>query len=309
MTGEEIPIIDAHHHFWDLSRCAQPWLCDQPMIPFRYGDYSRMRHNFLHADYQRATAGHNVVASVTMEAEWNEARLIEESEWIQRLHADHPDFPAAHIARTLLHLPGAVDEISRQANFPFVRGIRHKPTAAPSPDRIDKGAVGGMSHPDWRRGYRALYANGLHFELQAPWWHVEELLDLVAAYPETHVVINHAFLPSDRSPEALAGWRSALRLAASAPQVAIKISGIGLKGRSWSLDDNRPVIRDVIEIFGTDRCLFASNFPVDGLCGSFSAIYSGFAAATADLASVDRRKLFHDNAVRIYRLTRPTAGA
>ena len=94
----------------------------------------------------------------------------------------------------------------------------------------------------------------------------------------------------------------ALKRAASAPQTSIKISGIGLKGRPWSLEDNRGIIRDTIEIFGPDRCLFASNFPVDGLCGSFDTIYSGFKQATADLPQADRLKLFHDNAIRIYRL-------
>ena len=166
-----------------------------------------------------------------------------------------------------------------------------------------------MSDPDWRRGYAALAAHGLHFELQAPWWHVDELLDLIAAYPETPVVINHAFLPVDRSPEAMPGWRAAIRRAASAPQVSMKISGIGIAGRPWSLDDNRPVIRDLIEVFGPDRALFASNFPVDGLCGSFDTIYSGFKSATADLSRIDRVKLFHDNAIKIYRLDLPTAGA
>ena len=302
---DDMPVIDAHHHFWDLSLGAQPWLCRAPPIAFRYGDYTAIRRDFLLADYRRATAGHNVVASVTMEAEWAEAHLLAETRWTEALHKAEPRFPAAHVARTILHHPDAAGEIGRQAAHAFVRGIRHKPTAAAAPDRIEPGAKGGMGDPDWRRGYRALAPNRLHFELQAPWWHASELLDLVAAFPETPVVINHAFLPADRSPEALSGWRAALRLAASAPQVAIKISGIGLSGRPWTLDDNRAIIRDVIGAFGAGRCLFASNFPVDRLCGSFDTIYSGFKAATADLAPGERRLLFHDNAARIYRLDLP----
>jgi len=97
-----------------------------------------------------------------------------------------------------------------------------------------------------------------------------------------------------------------LKRAASAPQVSIKISGIGLPGRPWSLEDNRQIILDTIEIFGVDRCLFASNFPVDGLCGSFETIYDGFKEATRDLPRSDRLKLFHDNAIRVYRLSFPT---
>ena len=307
--SDDLPIIDAHHHFWDLSLETQPWLCDEHLIPFRYGDYAAIRQDFLPQDYRRVTSGHNVVASVTMEAEWDEALLIGETEWTRALHRDDARFPAAHVARTILHAPDAEVSLQRQARGGFVRGIRHKPAAAAGPDGIEKGLRGGMTDPDWRRGYRALNAHGFHFELQAPWWHVDELLDLVSAFPETPVVINHAFLPADRAPDAMAGWRLAIRRAATAPQVAMKISGIGVKGRPWSLDDNRVIIDDLIEAFGADRCMFASNFPVDGLTGSFATIFSGFKAATAALPRSERLQLFHDNAVRTYRLEIPMADA
>ncbi len=302
MTDADLPIIDAHHHFWDLSLGAQPWLTEPPWLPFRYGDYAAIRHHFLLADYRRATAGHNVVATVTMEAEWDEARLIEETRWTAALHDANPRFPAAHVARTFLHRPQAPEELATHARFPFVKGIRHKPAAATSPDRIVRGAAAGMTDPAWRRGYAALARHRLHFELQAPWWHVDELLDLISAHPETPVVINHAFLPVDRSPEAIGAWRTALKRAASAPQVSMKISGFGLNGIGWPYAAQRPIIHEIIDSFGIDNCFFASNFPVDGLTGSFDTIYNGFKAATASLPRADRMKLFHDNAIRVYRL-------
>jgi predicted TIM-barrel fold metal-dependent hydrolase len=305
---DDLPIIDAHHHFWDLSLGSHPWLVAEPMIPFRYGDYSAIRRNFMPDDYRRVTAGHDVVTTVTMEGEWDEADLVAESRWMSGIAARH-GLPSAHVARTILHAPGAVDELAQHAAFPLVRGIRHKPTAAPAPGRIEPGARNGMSDPAWRRGYRALARHGLHFELQAPWWHVDELMDLLAAFPDTPVVINHAFLPADRSPEGLAGWRAAMRRAATAPGVSLKISGLGIKGQPWRLEHQRAVIGDCIDIFGVERCLFASNFPVDGLVGSFDQIYAGFKAATADLPRADRLKLFHDNAARIYRLAVPLLAA
>lgn len=301
----DLPIIDAHHHFWDLSLKAHPWLVGAPLGAFRYGDYAAIRCNFLPEDYRRATPGHNVVTTVSMEGEWDEGDLVAESRWMTDVAARH-GLPAAHVARTILHEEGAADELARHAAFALVRGIRHKPTAAPTPGRIERGTPGGMGDPNWRRGYAALARNGLHFELQAPWWHVDELLDLISAFPETPVVINHAFLPADRSSEAIAGWRAATKRAAGAPQVTMKISGIGIKSRPWALEDQRPIIRDLIEAFGVDRCMFASNFPVDSLVGSFDTIYSGFKSVTADLPHADRVKLFHDNAVRTYRLHVPT---
>lgn len=301
----ELPIIDPHHHLWDVATECPPWLRPDHLIPFRYGDYSAIKQRFMPETYREVSAAHRVIGSVTVEAEWDEARLVEETRWISTIAAAH-GLPLGHIARTFLHLPRAAEELATHASHKLVRGIRHKPTAAARPDLVTHATPASMSDPAWRRGFKALAPFGLHFELQAPWWHAGELLDLIAAIPDVPVVINHAFLPADRTPDAIAGWKAALRLAASAPQVSIKISGIGIKGQPWRVENHIAIIHDLIETFGTERAMFASNFPVDGLCGSFDTIFAGFKAATRDLTPADRLKLFHDNAVRIYRLALPS---
>jgi predicted TIM-barrel fold metal-dependent hydrolase len=193
--------------------------------------------------------------------------------------------------------------LAAQSAFPLVRGIRHKPRAVASPDKVSDDLPGSMMDPKWRRGFALLRPHGLSFDLQTPWWHFAQALDLAGAFPETQIIVNHTGLPSDRGEEALAGWRAALRTLAQAPNVAIKISGIGQPGRPWTVEANRRVVLDTIETFGVERCMFASNFPVDGLVASFRTIFDGFIEITRDLAADERRKLFHDNAVRFYRLT------
>ena len=101
------------------------------------------------------------------------------------------------------------------------------------------------------------------------------------------------------------GWRAALKRAAGAPQTTMKISGFGIQGSGWPLERQRPIIDTLIEAFGVERCMFASNFPVDGLTGSFDAIFSGYKTATAELSRADRLALFHNTAVRVYRLDIP----
>jgi len=81
-SATNFPIVDAHHHVWDLGRNYHPWLCDEPPIPFRYGDYRALRRNYLAEDYRRDTANYNVAASVYVEAEWDPADPIGESRWI-----------------------------------------------------------------------------------------------------------------------------------------------------------------------------------------------------------------------------------
>jgi predicted TIM-barrel fold metal-dependent hydrolase len=159
-----------------------------------------------------------------------------------------------------------------------------------------------MDDPAWRRGYALLGRHGLSFDLQTPWWHLDAAAELARDFPDTQIVINHTALPSDRSSDGRAAWRKALAVAAAAPNVAIKISGLGDPPRAWTPEANAPVIRDAIAIFGVDRAMFASNYPVDSLVATYDEIAAGFLSAVSHLPIEDRRKLLHDNAERIYRL-------
>ena len=163
------------------------------------------------------------------------------------------------------------------------------------------GAPGSLADPKFREGYRLLQKHGLHYDIQTPWWHLGEAADLARDFPDTLIILNHTGLPSDRSAEGLAGWRTGMETLAAQPNTAVKISGIGLPGVKWTAENNAPVVLETIRIFGWERCMFASNFPVDSLAGSFDEIYGGFKAIVRDLAEEQIRALFHDNAQRIYR--------
>ena len=85
------------------------------------------------------------------------------------------------------------------------------------------------------------------------------------------------------------------------PNVQVKISGLGQQGKPWRAADNAWIVNQVIGLFGADRVMFASNFPVDSLCGSFNDIYSGFKHIVADRSQADQERLFYSNALRVYR--------
>jgi predicted TIM-barrel fold metal-dependent hydrolase len=301
-TLPDIPIVDAHQHFWDLTRNYYPWLCDEPPIPFRYGDYSAIRRDYLPDDLRRDSAGLDLRMTVHMEAEWDRARPVAETRWLETVNAA-TGLPTACIGHAEFERADISDVLAAHATSKLMRGIRQKPAAAPSPADAKRGMPGSMDDPVWRDGYALLEKHGLSYDLQTPWWHLAAAADLAADFPRTTVIINHTGLPVDRSPEGLAAWRAALERAAARSNVAIKISGLGRRGLPWTVEANGPIIRDTIAIFGADRCMFASNYPVDSLAGSYRDIFAGFFAAVADRSEADRLKLFHDNAVRIYRLT------
>lgn len=299
-TPELFPIVDAHHHFWDPTANYHPWLCDEPPIPFRYGDYRSIRRPYMPPDYFHDAAHHDIVKTVYVETEWDPADPIGELRWVEQLHnvAGHP---GAVVAQAWLDREDVAQVLSDVAASPLVRSVRHKPRAAGHGAQARRGESGSMDDPRWRDGFARLAPLGLMFDLQTPWWHMDAALALALDFPGTRIIINHAGLPSDRSHEALQAWHQALASVAQAPNVSVKISGIGVPGESWTVAANRWIVRELIAMFGASRCLFASNFPVDGLCAGFADIFDGFRAIVADMDDADQRAMFHDNAMRLYR--------
>jgi predicted TIM-barrel fold metal-dependent hydrolase len=289
-------IVDAHQHFWDPGSNYYPWLNDEPPIPFRYGDYRAIRRRYLPPDYRADAAPIVVDASVYVEAEWNPADPIGETRYIDEVRRAF-GLPTVVVAQAWLDADNAAEVLEQQAAFPFVRSVRHKPRANAT---ASDSTPGGTSDARWREGYAHLARHDLRFDLQTPWWHLQEAAQLAAAFPSTLIILNHTGLPADRSAEGLAGWKRAMALFAAQPNVAVKISGLGQRGQPWTVAANGDIVRTTIDLFGVERCMFASNFPVDSVCASFDTIFDGFRAIVRDASEDEQRALFHDNALRIY---------
>ena len=295
-VGAAWAIVDAHQHFWDPTLNYYPWLCDEPLIPFRYGDYRPIRRRYLPPDYRADAVPYHVEKSVYVEAEWNPADPVGEMRYIDGMRREH-GLPTVAVAQARLDAPDANAVLEEQAAFSFVRSIRHKPRANRAP--LDA-APGGMNDARWRAGFAHLGRSHLRFDLQTPWWHLHEAVRLATDFPQTQIILNHTGLPADRSPEGLAGWKRALATLATCPNVAVKISGLGQAGQAWTVAANADIVRSVIDLFGPARCMFASNFPVDSLCASFATIFDGFRSIVSDMSADEQRGLFRDNAIRIY---------
>ncbi len=294
------PVIDAHQHFWDPVRNHHPWLTEEGVIPFRYGDYAAIRRPFLPPEYRQLTRGHNVIGSVYVETEWDPADPLGEVRYACGL-AEEYGLPNAIVAQAWLDREDWPELAAAYGAAPMVRSVRHKPGGPASPREV--GSVPTLMASDsWRQGFALLGAHGLHFDLQTPWWNAEEALQLALDFPDTTIILNHLSLPADRSQEALLAWRRALARMASAPNMRVKISGFGQAGIAWTVESNRWIVREAIAIFGPERAMFASNFPVDSLCVDFDTMYRGFKTIVADLPEPDQRRLFLDTATETYSL-------
>lgn len=302
MTYYKGPIVDAHHHFWQPSRNKQPWLMPGVDIGFRYGPYESIKKDYLPPDLLHDAEGFNLVGTVTMETEWRVDDPVGEMLYMQKMKSAYglPDGSAAHAVLVDKNVEATLEKL---ADLPIVKSVRNKPGQSAN-YRQAKSADTLFNDSQWQKGFKLLRKYSLPFELQVGWWHLDDAGELFNANPDIPIIINHCALPSDRSLEAISLWKKAVQKIAGLPQVVMKISGIGLQGVPWTANNNREIVETLAECFGADRIMFASNFPVDSLCGSYKDIFGGFVEITKNWSLSEQRAAFIENAVRIYELDR-----
>jgi len=225
---------------------------------------------------------------------------VRETRWLQAL-ADDPasrGFPHGIVAFADLAAENVEEILAGHSVFPNMRGIRQsliRRRASPS-------ARLPSESPSFARNFGLLRRYGLSFDLQlfhdgAPFG-----AELAARHPDVPFILTHTGWPMQSDPDYLEAWRTGLCLLSERPNVAVKLSGFGFLDRRWTVESIRPLILQTIDIFGIDRCTFASNFPVDGMAQPYRTYWDAFDAITRPFNDTERMKLFSGNAERIYRL-------
>jgi predicted TIM-barrel fold metal-dependent hydrolase len=295
------PVIDPHHHLWDLRHNRYPWLQERPFKPRLEGDIRPIAKDYLLEDYLADTRNQNVVKSVHIECGWDPSNPVGETEWLQQL-ADKHGYPHGIVARATLDAPNVAQILESHAQYRNIRGIRHAINWHPDPGKTYVDRPDLIRTEAWRRGFGLLQQFGLSFDLQLYPAQMADAAELARAYPETLMILNHTGMPVDRDEEALELWRRGMRKLAALPNVVVKISGLGAVDWNWTVESIRPFVLQTIEVFDISRCMFASNFPVDKLYSDFDTLYGAFHEITRFFTNDERRMLFHDNAARYYRL-------
>lgn len=299
--GRDLRIVDCHVHLWDLSRARYGWLQDDPLPNNPAGDMSPIAHrDYLLKDYLADTANWRVDKIVHVEAGQPRGHQLAETDWLQAMADDH-GYPHGVVAGADLTDPDLDALLEAHAARPNVRGVRQIVCWHADPMKTYN-PVDPLLDPVWRAGFAKLARHGLSFDLQLYPSQMANAVELADAHPDIPLIINHAGLPTDRDEAGMATWRAGLTALAERPQVSIKISGLGITDRAWTLQSIQPVVLTCIETFGTRRAMFASDFPVERVHGTFDAFYSAFDAIAAGFSADERDRLFAANAEAIYRI-------
>jgi len=295
--------IDPHFHLWDLVNGVYPWLQQADEEPEANAPgqirMAGLRRNYLIDDYLADTAGLEIVKGVHIDAKYDESDPVGETRWLQSV-ADAPasrGFPQGIVGYVDLSRDNAEEIVAGHAahrNFRGVRQILNQPTRPGEPDYL--------THPAWRRNFGILGRYEASFDLQIFHHQMPAVVDLARKHPYTQIILNHAGMPTDLSPEGMRAWREDMDKLAACPNVSAKISGIGMSVPDLDDDAMRPIIEATVDAFGVDRVMFASNFPVDGLFSSFRTLWERYLRIAATWTETEREKMFYSNAERIYRI-------
>jgi L-fuconolactonase len=327
----QLPIIDPHHHFWNTTDRNPPkYLLDDLAADVK-------GHNVRQTVFIECGSMYRAEGP-------EEFRVVGETEFVQGIAADiasgrYGDLRAAAgiIGTANLRLGDRVVpvlEAQVAASRQRFRGIRHGaafvepgtlPTASVAPRIAGRPAI--IAHllldGDFRRGFAHLRTYGLTFEGWVYHTQIGELTDLAKAFPETTIIFNHLGGPigvgpyAGRRSEVFAAWKPAIAELARCQNVVAKVGGLQMvvNGYGWherakppSSDELLAANRDwylyTIDRFGPSRCMFESNFPVDRLSCSYTVVWNQFKKLTKDFSESERASMFHDTALRTYRLGR-----
>ncbi len=292
------PIVDAHHHIWRLADL--PWLSGPP-VPRIFGDYAPLRRDYPAEEFVGTVRSHGVAKSVYVQVNVAPGKEVDEVAWVQS-EADRHGFPHAIVGYADLTAPDVGAVLDRELVHKNLRGIRQQLHWHEKPLYRFATRPDLMNDPQWRRGLRAVEERGLLFELQVFTSQMADAAQLARDFPRLQFVLLHAGMLEDRSAVGWSLWQQGMRRLATCPNVAVKLSGLGTFLHRCAAEPWRPVVRDTVEMFGPERCLFGSNFPIESLWTSYGELIGVMRECLAGFDSAARQAVFHDTATRLYRL-------
>jgi len=294
MTG----IVDAHHHIW--RQADLPWLSGA-MQPRIFGPYEPIRRDYTIREYLDDLAGTGVTHSVYVQTNWAKEGFEDEAAWVQRT-ADEHGWPHAIVAYADFSIDDIRPQLDRLARYPLVRGTRmqlhwHENPLYRFAARADLCADAAI-----RRNIARLADYGWSFDLQVFAPQMAGAAALAQACPRITFILQHAGMLEDLSPQGRADWHAGMERLAACPNVVSKLSGLGTFIHRNDPAHVADVVDHTIAVFGAERCLFGSNFPIEKLWTDYRSLVDAYRAATAELDADQRDSIFRRTAMRVYRL-------
>lgn len=291
-------IVDAHHHIWRQDDL--PWL-KGPMLPRIFGPYEPIRRDYPMSEYLADIARSGVTQSVYVQANWAKENFEEEVAYVQRT-ADETGWPHAIVGYADLMAKDVRPQLDRLKRYPLLRGIRMQLHWHENPQYRFAANPDLMSEPAFRLNMVHLADYGLSFDLQVFAGQMESAAELAGDFPATTFILQHAGMLEDLSARGWEEWRSGMTRLAAQKNIVSKLSGLGTFIHKVDAKLIGDIARATINMFGAERCLFGSNFPIEKLWSSYDELIQAYHTALMEYPIDMQEKIFSATAKRVYRL-------
>ncbi|MEV0531439.1 amidohydrolase family protein [Kitasatospora sp. NPDC050463] len=286
------PLVDSHHHVWDLDRRPQPWLDEPGHQPIRrtYGV------DDLRLAATRPIAGRWLASTVLVQC----VTSVSETRELLAL-ADQDPLIGAVVGWADLTSPAIGDVLDALLSAPdggYLRALRHVVQGETDPEWLQR--------PDVERGLSAVRDRGLGYDVLVRSHQLDQAIRLAERFPDLPQVLDHAGKPSIADGE-LADWERKVRVLADGSQVRCKVSGLITEAdhARWTIDDLRPVWDVLLSAFGPDRLMFGSDWPVCVLAGGWDRWAVTVEELLNDCSESEKQAVLSGTATAFYRLPDP----
>ena len=301
---KNIPIVDAHHHLWDLNNehTKYSWLMVTEGEAF-FGDYAAIRKSYLLEDYIKDAQNQNLIKSVHVQAEHDDDKPVNETAWLQSLADNHSSkLPNAIVAFADFSKNNIVEILDGHQEYKNTKGIRQILSFNKEEPKYSHASEDFMKNTTWVENFKNIRNRNLSFDIQIYKHQMQDAADLANKYDDVLFILNHTGEPCYQTEEYIQSWEENMKKLAKCENVAAKISGLGMFDPQWTIDSTRIFVEKTIQIFGIDRCMFASNFPVDKIFNTFDNYWESFKEITKNYSENDKKLLFSSNAEKFYRI-------
>ena len=301
---DKIKIVDAHHHLWDLEnkQTSYAWLMVSEGEAF-FGDYGAIRKSYKLEDYLQDAKNQNLVKSVHVQAEHDDDKPVNETAWLQKVADAHPShLPNAIVAFADFSKKNVSEILDQHQEFKNTRGIRQILSYNEEEPKYSHASQDFMKNISWVENFKEIRNRNLSFDIQIYKHQMEDAYSLAKKYDDVLFILNHTGEPCYQTDEYIQSWSESMNKIAQCENIVTKISGLGMFDPNWTTESTKIFVERTIDIFGINRCMFASNFPVDKIFNTFDNYWNSFKTITKNYSDNDKQMLFSSNAEKYYRI-------
>jgi L-fuconolactonase len=286
VTG--MTIIDTHQHLWDLNRFRLPWVKEGTILG----------RNYLVSDYHAAAAGTGIEKTVYMEVDVEPSQQRAEADFVLECCRKPETMMVAGVISGRPAADDFKDYVTPLRGSPHIKGVRQVLHVATTPP-------GYCLDPKFVRGIRLLGESGLRFDLCMRMAELADAGKLIDQCPDTQFILDHCGNASVHTKEGgvpdRTQWKRDMDQLARRKNLVCKVSGlVNTAKKGWTPDNLAPIVNHVLDAFGPDRVMFGGDWPVCLLGATLAEWVNGLKTVVASRPAEYQRKLFHDNAARLY---------